>query len=141
MPYEWVIFIKRDNQKTVVTTGFYINCITEKLPFPDRSPRPQIGFKTLMDWNKKYRTIENEIMTIATITEMNEDKIRLLSDWQDFLAADWLAIVLAQESKNNEKWLNNTIRKFALKFLEHNEKLTEIEKETLKSNLKNSIIS
>lgn len=48
-PFEWVIFVKRDNEKVLVTTGFYINSITKKLPFPDRSPRPQIGFKTLLD--------------------------------------------------------------------------------------------
>jgi hypothetical protein len=92
-PFEWIIFVKRDTEKVLVTTGFYINSITEKIPFPDRSPRPQIGFKTLLDWNKKYRKIENEVLTIENITAINEDKIKLLTDWQDYLASEWLDII------------------------------------------------
>ncbi len=134
-PFEWVVFVKRDNDKVLVTTGFYINSITEKLPFPDRSPRPQIGFKTLLDWNKKYRKVENEVLTIENITEINNDKIKLLTDWQDFLAADWLEIIKAEEIRNNEKWFNNAIRKFALKFLDYTNALTNADKERLKSNL------
>ncbi|MFN3851103.1 MAG: hypothetical protein ACK4NY_16835 [Spirosomataceae bacterium] len=134
-PFEWVIFVKRDNEKVLVTTGFYINSITEKLPFPDRSPRPQIGFKTLLEWNKKYRKVENEVLTIENITEINNDKIKLLTDWQDFLATEWLEIIKSEESRNNEKWFNNAIRKFALKFLDYTDKLTESDKQNLKSNL------
>lgn len=134
-PFEWVIFVKRDNEKVLVTTGFYINSITEKLPFPDRSPRPQIGFKTLLEWNKKYRKVENEVLTIENITEINNDKIKLLTDWQDFLATEWLEIIKSEESRNSEKWFNNAIRKFALKFLDYTDKLTESDKQNLKSNL------
>jgi len=134
-PFEWVIFVKRDNEKVLVTTGFYINSITEKLPFPDRSPRPQIGFKTLLDWNQKYRKVENEILTIENITEVNNDKIKLLTDWQDYLASEWLEIIKSEEIRNNEKWFNNAIRKFAFKFLEYSEKLTEKEKDNLRNNL------
>ncbi len=134
-PFEWVIFIKRDNEKVLVTTGFYINSITEKIPFPDRSPRPQIGFKTLLDWNKKYRKVENEVLTIENITAINNDKIKLLTDWQDYLASEWLEIIKSEESRNSEKWFNNAIRKFALKFLEYSETLTEREKDKLKSSL------
>ncbi|WP_187477904.1 hypothetical protein [Amniculibacterium sp. G2-70] len=134
-PFEWVIFVKRDNEKVLVTTGFYINSITEKLPFPDRSPRPQIGFKTLLEWNKKYRKVENEVLTIENITEINNNKIKLLTDWQDFLATEWLEIIKSEESRNSEKWFNNAIRKFALKFLDYTDKLTESDKQNLKSNL------
>lgn len=134
-PFEWVIFVKRDNEKVLVTTGFYINSITEKLPFPDRSPRPQIGFKTLSDWNKKYRKVENEVLTIENITEINNDKIKLLTDWQDYLASEWLEIIKSEQGRYIEKWFNNAIRKFALKFLEFSETLTESEKENLKTNL------
>lgn len=134
-PFEWVIFVKRDNEKVLVTTGFYINSITEKLPFPDRSPRPQIGFKTLLEWNKKYRKVENEVLTIENITEINNDKIKLLTDWQDFLATEWLEIIKSEEIRNSEKWFNNAIRKFALKFLDYTDKLTESDKQNLKSNL------
>ena len=138
-PFEWVIFVKRDSDKVLVTTGFYINSITEKLPFPDRSPRPQIGFKTLSDWNKKYRKVENEVLTIENITEINNDKIKLLTDWQDFLATEWLEIIKSKESRNSEKWFNNALRKFALKFLEYTSTLTESDKERLKDNLKKLI--
>jgi hypothetical protein len=134
-PFEWVIFVKRDNEKVLVTTGFYINSITEKLPFPDRSPRPQIGFKTLLEWNKKYRKVENEVLTIENITEINNDKIKLLTDWQDFLASEWLEIIQSQESRSSEKWFNNAIRKFALKFLDYTDTLTESDKLKLKNNL------
>lgn len=134
-PFEWVIFVKRDNDKVLVTTGFYINSITEKLPFPDRSPRPQIGFKTLLDWNKKYRKVENDVLTIEDITEINNDKIKLLTDWQDFLATEWLEIIKSEESRNSEKWFNNAIRKFALKFLDYTNSLSELDKEKLKQNL------
>lgn len=139
LPFEWVIFVKRDNEKVLVTTGFYINSITEKLPFPDRSPRPQIGFKTLLDWNKKYRKVENEVLKIENITEINNEKIKLLIDWQDYLASDWLEIIKSKEVKNNDKWFNNAIRKFALKFLEYNENLSSLERENLKKNLTNLI--
>jgi hypothetical protein len=134
-PFEWVIFVKRDNEKVLVTTGFYINSINEKLPFPDRSPRPQIGFKSLLEWNKKYRKVENEVLTIENITEINNDKIKLLTDWQDFLATEWLEIIKSEESRNSEKWFNNAIRKFALKFLDYTETLTESDKLKLKNNL------
>ena len=134
-PFEWVIFVKRESEKVLVTTGFYINSITEKLPFPDRSPRPQIGFKTLLDWNKKYRKVENEILTIENITEINNDKIKLLTDWQDFLATEWSEIIKSEENRNSEKWFNNAIRKFALKFLDYTNTLTDIDKEKLKDNL------
>ena len=133
-PFEWVIFVKRDNKKVLVTTGFYINSITEKLTFPDRSPRPQIGFKTLLDWNKKYRKVENDVLTIENITEFNNDKIKLLTDWQDYLASEWIEIIISEKNRNNEKWFNNAIRKFALKLLQYSEMLTESEREKLKIN-------
>ena len=71
-------------------------------------------------------------MTVENISEINNDKIKLLTDWQDFLATEWLEIIKCKESRNNEKWFNNAIRKFALKFLEYTETLTENEKEKLK---------
>lgn len=134
-PFEWVIFVKRDSDKVSVTTGYYINSITEKLPFPDRSPRPQIGFKTLLDWNKKYRKVEEDTLSIENISNINNDKIKLLSDWQDYLATEWLDIIKIKESKNGEKWFNNAIRKFALKFLDYTDTLSEIDKEELKNSL------
>jgi hypothetical protein len=138
-PFEWVIFVKRDKDSVSVTTGFYINSITEKLPFPDRSPRPQIGFKTLVEWNEKYRIESNKVLSIENVTEINRDKIKLLTDWQDYLAAEWLEIIKSETLKSNEKWFNNALRKFAVKFLDYTENLTDAEKQKLKDSLNDLI--
>jgi len=114
LPFEWVIFIKRNTNSVSVATGFYINSITEKLPFPDRSPRPQVGFKNLVNWNKKYRKIENDILFVENRSEINSEKIKLLTDWQDYLAAEWLEIIQSDSSKKNEKWFNNALRKMVI---------------------------
>lgn len=138
-PFEWVIFIKREESNVIVTTGFYINSITDKLPFPDRSPRPQIGFKTLVDWNKKHRTIEDSILKISSVTESNKAKIELLEDWQDYLATEWLDIILKTEKKKTEKWFNNALRKFAVKLIEYYDKIDSKERDKLTENLKKLI--
>jgi hypothetical protein len=138
-PFEWVIFIKRDANSVSVATGFYINSITEKLPFPDRSPRPQVGFKNLAEWNKKYRKEEKNTLFIENKSEINNDKIKLLTDWQDYLASEWLEIIQSDTSKKNEKWFNNALRKFSIKFLEYTENLSEEDKSKLKEKLKNLI--
>lgn len=131
-PFEWVIFVKRSLVKIEVSTGHYINSITEKLPFPDRSPRPQIGFNTLSNWNKVNRVIKENQLIIIDEVEITNQKIKLLSDWQDFLATEWMSIITSGDDlKNNEKWFNNTLRKFAIKFLEYSEDLTTIERDAL----------
>lgn len=123
-PLEWVIFVKRGEKKIEVSTGHYINSITEKLPFPDRSPRPQVGFNTLLEWNEKNRVLQNGILTIIDNPEITLQKIKLLQDWQDFLATEWLTIIKSEDAKNNEKWFNNTLRLFAIKFLEYTNDLS-----------------
>jgi len=134
-PFEWVIFVKRSKGEVSIATGYYLNSITNKLPFPDRSPRPQIGFKTLENWNKKYRKVKDQILTIENITDLNKEKISLLNDWQDYLANEWLQIIQADSSRNNEKWFDNALRKFAVKFLDYTDKLSEKEKKSLKKKL------
>lgn len=134
-PFEWVIFVKRSKGEVSIATGYYLNSITNKLPFPDRSPRPQIGFKTLENWNKKYRKVKDQVLTIENITDLNKEKISLLNDWQDYLANEWLQIIQTDSSKNNEKWFNNALRKFAVKFLDYTDKLSEKEKKSLKNKL------
>jgi hypothetical protein len=125
-PYEWVIFIKR-NQKIEITTGFYINSITEKLPFPDRSPRPQVAFNTLSKWNQTNRIIENENLIYNIDKESEATKIKLLNSWQNFLTDEWLDIIKSENVNKNEKWFNNAIRLFAMKFLDYTETLDEKE--------------
>lgn len=131
LPLEWVIFVKRGEKKIEISTGQYINSITEKLPFPDRSPRPQIGFNTLIEWNEKHRIMQDGILTIIEDLEISSQKMNLLQDWQDFLATEWLTIIKFEEAKNTEKWFNNTLRKFAIKFLEYTNNLNEEEKNIL----------
>lgn len=123
-PLEWVIFVKRGEKKIEVSTGHYINSITEKLPFPDRSPRPQVGFNTLLEWNEKNRVLQDGILTIIDNPEITLQKIKLLQDWQNFLATEWLTIIKSEDVKNNEKWFNNTLRLFAIKFLEYTNDLS-----------------
>ena len=123
-PLEWVIFIKRGEKKIEVSTGHYINSITEKLPFPDRSPRPQVGFNTLLEWNERNRVLQDGILTIIDNPEITLQKIKMLQNWQDFLATEWLTIIKSEEAKNNEKWFNNTLRIFAIKFLEYSNNLS-----------------
>jgi len=62
-----------------------------------------------------------------------------LNDWQNYLAEEWLDIIKSQDAKKNEKWFNNAIRKFAVKFLDYSEKLTEQERKKLKKRLKSLI--
>ncbi|ALU75153.1 hypothetical protein G1J88_05750 [Tenacibaculum dicentrarchi] len=138
-PFEWVIFVKRNKESVDVSTGYYINSITEKLPFPDRSPRPQIAFKTLTNWNKTYRKVENNNLKIEDTSSLNEEKIKILTDWQNHLASEWLDIIKLNEVKNNEKWFNNALRKFAVKFLEYSETLSNIDKKELKNKLNDLI--
>lgn len=127
-PLEWVIFVKRGEKKIEVSTGHYINSITEKLPFPDRSPRPQVGFNTLLEWNEKNRVLQDGILTIIDNPEITLQKIKLLQDWQDFLATEWLTIIKSEDAKSNEKWFNNTLRIFAIKFLEYTNDLSADER-------------
>jgi hypothetical protein len=134
-PYEWVIFIKR-NQKIEITTGFYINSITEKLPFPDRSPRPQVAFNTLSKWNQTNRIIENENLIYNIDKESEATKIKLLNSWQDSLTDEWLDVIKSENVNKNEKWFNNAIRLFAMKFLDYTETLDEKELNDLYERLK-----
>jgi hypothetical protein len=134
-PYEWVIFIKR-NQKIEITTGFYINSITEKLPFPDRSPRPQVAFNTLSKWNQTNRIIENENLIYNIDKESEATKIKLLNSWQNFLTDEWLDVIKSENVNKNEKWFNNAIRLFAMKFSDYTETLDEKELNDLYERLK-----
>lgn len=48
---EWIIFIKHSDNSIEITTGVYFHAINAKMQFPDRSPRPQVSFKELAEWN------------------------------------------------------------------------------------------
>ena len=133
-PYEWVIFVKRSETNTEVTIGHYINCITDRLPFPDRSPRPVIGYTPLKEWNKENRSIKHDEFYLKIDTNEHIEKLKILEDWQDYLASNWLEIINKDSSKISEPWFNNAIRKYTLKLIDYTKTLPpeEIEKFYLK---------
>jgi hypothetical protein len=128
-PFEWVIFVKHTSvEGTSVATGQYINTINSKLQFPDRSPRPQVSFRELKEWNYNFRKQDGENIRI-TISDTNLfAKDQLLRDWQNFLADRWVGVLFSDPKKNNEPWFNNALRKFAVKFLKQYEELDILQK-------------
>lgn len=134
---EWVIFVKRGEKDFKIATGYYLHILTGKLPFPDRAPRPIVGYNVLIDWNKENRTVDDKKLTI--VLPAIDKKIEHLVDWQDCLATEWLNTIQSDKVSKSEKWFNNAIRKFAVKFLEYTEGLSTEEKEILKNRL-NSLI-
>jgi hypothetical protein len=139
-PYEWVIFLKGRGKNIEVSIGHYINCITNRLPFPDRSPRPQIGYDVLKKWNNQNRLSSSTELKVIIDTNEREIKSKILSDWQDYLASEWLKIVV--ESKvvhKTEKWFNNALRKYSVKLIDHTDNLSEGEKDALIERLNSQI--
>jgi hypothetical protein len=138
-PYEWVIFVKRSETNTEITIGHYINCITDKLPFPDRSPRPLIGYVPLKEWNNENRFIIENVFNLKINTKEHIEKLKILEDWQDYLASKWIEIINKNSTKNSEAWFNNAIRKYTLKVLDLTKNMTPKEIETLYLKIRNMI--
>lgn len=128
VPTEWVIFIKHNSNNINVITGQYINSINSKMQFPDRSPRPQVSFKVLNDWNNLHRDIKNNSL-IYRKDQTIQDKIALIDDWQSVLSKRWISILFdAKEVKKSEPWFNNNMRKFIIDFLKIYDNLADKEK-------------
>lgn len=138
-PYEWVIFVKRSDSNTEVTIGHYINCITDRLPFPDRSPRPVIGYIPLKEWNKENRILIDDEFHLKINTNEHLEKLRILEDWQDYLASNWMEIIIKDSSKISEPWFNNAIRKYTLKLIEYTKNLSPDEIENLYIRIKKMV--
>lgn len=130
-PYEWVIFVQHRNNETKVATGQYVNSITTRLPFPDRSPRPEIGFDILNCWNFDNREAKGGTLILNCDKSEHDLKLTILSDWHNFLVAEWLNTVKSPTVKRNEKWFNHTIRLYSLELLEMYDELSLCEKEQL----------
>lgn len=132
-PKEWVIFVKHTKNSVDIVTGQYINSINSKLQFPDRSPRPQVAFDELKEWNDKNR-YQVGSKTIYNIEARDEEaKYELLNDWQNHLANRWMEIIFTNVSKINEPWFNNNLRKFILKFIDKYDTLTVSERQAFRS--------
>ena len=107
------------------------------MQFPDRSPRPQVSFKELQNWN-----FINRIATYSSLIYKKDDeksiKYDLIKDWQNVLSKRWIDMLFNTTSvRNNEPWFNNNMRKFIIDFLNKYETLSEAEK----SDFKNRILS
>ncbi len=139
LPYEWVIFIKHNGTDISITTGQYIYSINSKMQFPDRSPRPQVEFDELRNWNENFRKTENSTLVVSK--DPNEaQKQNLISDWQNVLSERWLDILFNQQDiKNNEPWFNNNMRKFIISFLDKYDTLSNEEKQQFKCTIKSLI--
>lgn len=137
LPNEWVIFIKHTSSSIDIVTGKYINSINTTIQFPDRSPRPQVSFKELKNWNNSFRLICDNILTYSE-DKNSINKLNLIQDWQKVLSDRWIDMLFESNTiKANEPWFNNTIRKFILEFLEKYETLNKNEKLNFKRKIKN----
>lgn len=137
-PDEWVIFVKHGKRNAEIAVGQYFHAINSKMQFPDRSPRPQVSFKELQNWNYSCRQYRNSIITYYS-SDDESIKHELLTDWQSVLAKRWTKIVLNIEPKHHEPWFNNSLRKFILEFLGEYEKMSPHQKAEYKTFLENFI--
>lgn len=139
LPDEWVIFIKHTQTSIDVITGKYINSINSKMQFPDRSPRPQVSFKELKNWNKKHRNKSNNTLSYSVDAESKE-KFELISDWQKVLSDRWIEMLFKSNTvKKKEPWFNNNMRKFIISFLSEYESLSSDEQIAFKTKIANLI--
>ena len=135
--YEWVIFIKQ-GKPIEITTGLYLNSITEKVQFPDRSPRPQVAFNTLKNWNKNNFISENNSLIFKITQSEWDNKNQLIRNWKITLVEQWLKVVLDENLTltSRSPWFNETLIMYTDKLLAHYEQLSKIDKEKLRDKLK-----
>ena len=140
-PAEWVIFIKHTNSDIEITTGQYINAINSKMEFPDRSPRPQVSFKELQNWNNSNRVLNDTILTYHSDSKKQLVKSKLINDWQKVLVDKWIDVLFdfSKSNRSNEPWFNNTLRKFVIEFTNKYDKLSKQEQDIYKDNIRKKI--
>ena len=136
---DWVIFLKHDDKHILeFITGKYIDAISGTMQFPDRSPRPQVSYNILKDWNNEYRSFNDGILSFLE-DKSESDKIQLINDWQMLLSNRWLNILKNKKKDNGEPWFNNNIRKFSILLLEYFESLSNDEKKNYIDFIRNNI--
>ena len=128
--------VSTDSGDVEVTCGFYINSITEKLPFPDRSPRPIIAFDTLKKWNRNNRTISDGALKYSIDVEAEKSKAKILDNWEQVLCDEWLDTI-TRDARKSVKWFNNTIRMYTLELLKRVENNSELLKSLIAKLSKN----
>jgi hypothetical protein len=133
-PLEWMIFFKHQDLVFDISIGKAVNSLNSKVPFPDRSPRPQVSFSDLAQWNRNHRIFQNQ--ELRYIQEKNDQKIEKLVNWQNDLANEWLNSLIKRQSNKKETWFNQTIKIFVFKVLVFYENLTEQEKKSFWEQLK-----
>lgn len=139
VPNEWVIFIKHTEKDIEITTGQYLHSINSKMQFPDRSPRPQVSFKELKEWNNNFRNYE-EGRLIYNTDQNDNSKSQLLDDWQKVLTDRWIDMLFNTTIRRKKvPWFDNNMRKFILDFLEKYEEMSSEEKLNFKTRVKNLI--
>lgn len=138
-PDEWVIFVKHGKTRAEITTGQYFNAINSKMQFPDRSPRPQVSFSGLQNWNNNCRHDNGKTIAYTYVGD-EPIKYQLLTDWQDVLAKRWTEIVFDNKPGRHEPWFNNNLRKFILEFLNVYDNMPSDKKEQYKLFLSDIII-
>lgn len=131
-PKEWVVFIKHTSNSSDITTGMYFHAINTKMQFPDRSPRPQVSFSELKNWNDAHRICGVDKLYYSSSNE-DTDKIELLTDWQGVLAKRWKNIVFTFDKSEKVPWFDNNLRKFILEFLAVYDEYDEQEKKEYKT--------
>lgn len=136
-PYEWVIFIKQGNP-IEIATGLYLNSITEKMQFPDRSPRPQVAFNTLKNWNKENFILDNNSLIFKVTQSEWDNKNKLIDNWKLVLVEQWLKIILDKNLvlTSRSPWFNEALIMYADKLLSYYETLSETDKKKFRDKLK-----
>ncbi|MGE7843073.1 hypothetical protein ACQKNX_20070 [Lysinibacillus sp. NPDC093712] len=136
---EWVIFVKHTNKSFNVTIGRYLCAVNENMQFPDRSPRPSVSFKTILDWNDEFINNDTESLKIKYPKDLIDKKQELINDWQNVLVNRWLDVIAIPNTKKKVSWFNHTIKKFTINLLERYEKLSHLEQKQLLNKLKTEI--
>lgn len=125
-PYEWTLFVKHSAKDIELISGLYANTVTGKLPFPDRSPRPQVSFSQLKDWNNTYRKYDASGFRLTINTKDLDEKALVISNWERSLVKDWMEYIKSDKKPN--KWFDHTQRMFVTDLISYYDSLSDIEK-------------
>lgn len=126
-PYEWTLFVKHSvNNGMELMSGLYANTVTGKLPFPDRSPRPQVSFSQLKNWNDAYRKHDKTGFRLTINTKDLDEKALVISDWERALVKDWMEYIKSDKKPN--KWFDHTQRIFVTELILYYESLNSEDK-------------